>query len=196
LFNNPISVACGTTEFVPLHIKQSIFPGVGTSSGTLTKWSNAIGGILSSIDQWGAYRGPYIDIALSGATTTGYRISPASGVTGWLNISLPRNSGEIALRDQFNWPTQSVTGNYSVQSNDYYIGLNITTSNKTITMPTGISYSGKKFVLKDETGNASTYPIIMSGINGALIDGSNIRMLDQDYISYTLMYRNNGYWII
>ena len=54
------------------------------------------------------------------------------------------------------------TATYTVDSDDYYVGVNYA-GPTTITLPTTLLSSGRKIIVKDESGNASTNPITVLG---------------------------------
>lgn len=54
------------------------------------------------------------------------------------------------------------TATYTVDSDDYYVGVNYA-GPTTITLPTTLLSSGRKIIIKDESGNASTNPITVLG---------------------------------
>ena len=56
--------------------------------------------------------------------------------------------------------TTTITGNYTPDANDYYLG--VTTAPVTITLPSSTT-SGRVLVIKDETGTAATNPITVLG---------------------------------
>jgi hypothetical protein len=77
------------------------------------------------------------------------------------------------------------TATYTISADDYYVGINYA-GNTTITLPSSPS-SGRMLIIKDESGNASTYPITVSGT----VDndtGGFIIQLDNGAIQ--LLYRN------
>lgn len=104
-------------------------------------------------------------------------------VDGRLYIYLVENNiGQWAdtgdgIGGPINMTTTSVTTNtYTVQDSDNYIGVNYS-GTVTITMPTTAG-TGKVIVIKDESGNCSVNPIIISGtvdndINGAVLQINN-----------------------
>lgn len=81
-------------------------------------------------------------------------------------------------------PTILITGNYIVQLNDYYIGVN-SPNPVTITLPTTI-LDGKQYVIKDESGDLSSSPITIVG----LIDNNQDVIFQINNGSLTLIYRN------
>lgn len=54
------------------------------------------------------------------------------------------------------------SNNYTLDANDYYLGVTYTGGNTTITLPSSDN-SGRVIVIKDETGNCSNNPIIVTG---------------------------------
>ena len=81
--------------------------------------------------------------------------------------------------------TEVTTATYTVQDNDYYIGVNYA-GPVTITLPTSVS-SGRMLIIKDEDGDAETNPITVLGTvdNDA---GGFIIQIDNGAIQ--LIYRN------
>lgn len=59
-------------------------------------------------------------------------------------------------------PVKLVTGDYTITRRDYYVGVNaIGTAN--ITLPSSIGFPGRMVIIKDESGNCSNNPIVVSG---------------------------------
>lgn len=93
----------------------------------------------------------------------------------------------------------SVTGvtaaSYSIILNDnptQYFGISHSTFSAEITIPDYTS-DGKVVIIKDESGNASYYPIT---VNASKIDQSNQAIIALDNGSITLMWRVDTWWII
>jgi len=60
------------------------------------------------------------------------------------------------------FPVKLVTNDYTITRKDYYVGVNAA-STVTITLPDSIGFPGRKIVIKDESGNCSSNPIVVSG---------------------------------
>lgn len=95
-------------------------------------------------------------------------------------------------------PITTITSNfYQVKHSDYYIGVNYAGA-VTITLPRA-DRQGKKFVIKDELGEASKgtnrYITVLSS-SGDLIDGRTSAILAYDYGSLTFVWNNNSWRII
>ena len=82
------------------------------------------------------------------------------------------------------------SGSYSVLASDYYIGCN--GSGITILLPLGST--GKQYIIKDESGNARSNPITLSG-NGYLIDGQPTITMAANYISLQVIW-TGSFWSI
>jgi hypothetical protein len=93
---------------------------------------------------------------------------------------------------QLEMPVRTVTASTAIGRHDYYLGVNSTTSQITITLPVGSGYPGRTIVIKDETGNAQSIPIKISGIIDNNPDGVELRINNG---SLTLIY-NRGWRII
>jgi hypothetical protein len=68
-------------------------------------------------------------------------------------------AGDVITLDH---PVKLVTSNYTLTRKDYYVGINSQTT-VNITIPDAIGYPGRVIVIKDESGNCSSNPIIVSG---------------------------------
>jgi hypothetical protein len=93
-------------------------------------------------------------------------------------------------------PVQLVTsGNYNVQLTDYYIGCN--GAGITVTLPLGSTVpTGKIYVIKDESGLATTRHITVAATSPNLIDGSATAILSINYISVTFLWTGSRWSII
>ena len=60
-------------------------------------------------------------------------------------------------------PVNLINNDYIITRKDYYVGVN-STSSVTITMPESIGFPGRKIIIKDESGNCSSNPIVVSGV--------------------------------
>jgi len=86
----------------------------------------------------------------------------------------------------------SSTGNITTSYN--YYGVNYA-GEVTLSLPDPTSIDGYTATIKDESGNSSVYNIILSPTVG-LIDGNSSVLITRDYMSLSLVARNNNWWII
>lgn len=95
-------------------------------------------------------------------------------------------------------PITSVTSSsYSIKYDDYYIGVNYAGA-VTLTLPKS-DREGKKFVVKDELGEASKgsnryITILPTGSD--LIDGENRAILAFDFGSLTFIWKSNSWRVV
>jgi hypothetical protein len=75
-----------------------------------------------------------------------------------------------------------------------YNGINYA-GNVDLTIPSPSGFAGLKIIVKDESGNAGTYRIRLTPSVGT-IDGSPYVDMNINYMSLTLVARNNNWWII
>jgi hypothetical protein len=75
-----------------------------------------------------------------------------------------------------------------------YNGINYV-GNVDLTIPSPSGFTGLKIIIKDESGNAGTYRIRLTPSVGT-IDGSPYVDMNINYMSLTLVARNNNWWII
>jgi hypothetical protein len=68
-------------------------------------------------------------------------------------------AGDVITLDH---PVKVISSNYTLTRKDYYVGVNATTT-VTVTIPDSIGFSGRMIIVKDESGNCSNNPIVVSG---------------------------------
>jgi hypothetical protein len=112
-------------------------------------------------------------------------------------LSTLGGGGEVNLA-YMEVPITTVTSSsYSIKYDDYYIGVNYAGA-VTLTLPKS-DREGKKFVVKDELGEASKgtnryITILPAGSD--LIDGRNKAILAFDYGSLTFIWKNNSWRVV
>lgn len=77
-------------------------------------------------------------------------------------ISLTGPGGGAGDVINLDHPVKLITSDYTVASGDYYLGVNATVS-VNITIPTAAGFAGRMLIIKDESGNCSSNPIVVSG---------------------------------
>lgn len=77
-------------------------------------------------------------------------------------ISLTGPGGGAGDIINIDHPVKLITSNYTVQSGDYYLGVNAAVSIN-VTIPTTLGFPGRMLIIKDESGNCSSNPIVVSG---------------------------------
>lgn len=84
--------------------------------------------------------------------------------------------------------SQTLTTSYN------YYGVNYN-GNVDLTLPSPVGNNGVNLIIKDEGGYSGIYRIRLTPPTGT-IDGSSYVDMNTDYMSLTLMARNNNWWII
>ena len=148
---------------------------------------------IDSLDPGPTYSTPNLDpvhweLMVSGITGATGSQGPigATGLQG--PIGATGSSG-------FHSATGVTSSSYSITLNDnptQYFGISHSSTSATITIPDYTS-DGKVVIIKDESGNASHYPIT---VNASKIDQSNQAIIALDNGSITLMWRVDTWWII
>lgn len=59
-------------------------------------------------------------------------------------------------------PVKLVTGDYTLNRRDYYVGVN-SAATAHITIPDSIGRPGRRIIIKDESGRCSRFPIVVNG---------------------------------
>jgi hypothetical protein len=112
-------------------------------------------------------------------------------------LSTLGGGGEVNLA-YMEVPITTVTSSsYSIKYDDYYIGVNYAGA-VTLTLPKS-DREGKKFVVKDELGEASKgsnryITILPTGLD--LIDGRDRAILAYDYGSLTFIWKSNSWRVV
>ena len=108
-------------------------------------------------------------------------------------VSLTANTGNVTISttgaDFLN--TTSTNSSYTASATDEYIG-STASSAITITLPAGTP--GRVYTIKDEIGGSPKITVV--GSNSQKIDGKNSYLIENRYQSISLVFRNNGWWLI
>ena len=111
-------------------------------------------------------------------------------------ILFPDNSGTVALlSDIQTYTTLGITTSSSTLDINYtYYGVNYS-GDVDLTLPDATGLDGNFLIIKDEGGNSGTYRIrLLSSLN--LIDGNSYVDMNTNFMSLTIIARNNNWWII
>ena len=84
--------------------------------------------------------------------------------------------------------TAVTTSTYSVLTSDYYVGVNFTGSGgSTLTLPDAATMnSGQTIIIKDESGQAASYNILINADTGQEIDGQASQTIESNYGAISL----------
>jgi hypothetical protein len=89
------------------------------------------------------------------------------------------------------------SANYAIATTDDYIGCNSTGGTFTVTLPAAnLVQSGKRYIIKDEGGAATTNNISIAVTGGDTIDGQASESLVVNYESITLVCDGASKWFI
>lgn len=108
-------------------------------------------------------------------------------------FQLPTEIGESIQGNEI--LRESVSNNFSVQTDDYLIGVDSSSNAVTVTLPAASAVANKKFIIKDEGGAAETYNIIVDSVSGN-IDGSSSITISINYTSVTVYSDGTNYFLI
>lgn len=164
-----------------------IFVTGGTYNNITGKatFTNTTGG---TFDVTGFYTGG-IDIFVTGGTynnTTG--TATFTNTTGGTFDVTGFYTGET-------YTTSGITTSSSTLDINYtYYGVNYS-GDVDLTLPDATGLDGNFLIIKDEGGNSGTYRIrLLSSLN--LIDGNSFVDMNTNFMSLTIIARNNNWWII
>jgi hypothetical protein len=93
------------------------------------------------------------------------------------------------------YTTSGITTSSSTLDINYtYYGVNYS-GDVDLTLPDATGLDGNFLIIKDEGGNSGTYRIrLLSSLN--LIDGNSFVDMNTNFMSLTIIARNNNWWII
>jgi hypothetical protein len=128
----------------------------------------------------------------------GVTLQPTTSASGtWISIAplggVAAASQTITLSTLGNTVTGQGT-NYGAQITDYYIGCS---AGITVTLPLGATLTaGKQYVIKDESGNATSSRITVAATSPNLIDGSSSVILSINYAAVTVYWTGSRWSIV
>jgi hypothetical protein len=129
------------------------------------------------------------NITSSNITTT--ELGYLSGVSGAIQTQLDD-------KEKKGYYTRvAKSANYAIATTDDYIGCNSTGGTFTVTLPAAnLVQSGKRYIIKDEGGAATTNNISIAVTGGDTIDGQASESLVVNYESITLVCDGASKWFI
>jgi hypothetical protein len=131
----------------------------------------------------------YTDIFVTGGTYSNGTATFENTTGGTFNVSGFFTGGTI----QFS--TTGVSSD-SILTWDYnFYGVNTTAGPVTLTLPSTSGKDGQIIVLKDEAGDCNVKPIIIDP-TPSTIDGQSSVQMNINFMSLTLLVRNNKWFII
>lgn len=90
----------------------------------------------------------------------------------------------------------NLTGSVSVNVTDYYLGCNTNTAEVTLQLPKAAdAQSGKKYIIKDETGNASIHNVVVLPNGSETIDGGSTYRLKVNFEAISLICDGSNWYI-
>jgi len=181
------------------------FVGIGTTSPTSRL--DVSGTTKSSVISATTYQNLPTDVRVTGATYSNNTFTYTNNTGGTFSVLFNTMTG-LTINGNLNvtgtifstGSTQfiSTTGitisAVTLSTGTTYNGINYA-GNVDLTIPSPSGFTGLKIIVKDESGNAGTYRIRLTPSVGT-IDGSPYVDMNINYMSLTLVARNNNWWII
>ena len=133
---------------------------------------------------------------LLSVTDDGIEVGKVSGGTAIANLVIDENNlittegyiSEVLTSESYVIPVSNATEEYYGASGS---------SAMTITLPlTTTLRNGKKIILKDESGDASSNNIVISSWTGSLINGTSSSTISSDYGYVSLIKSGDNWWIV
>ena len=181
------------------------FVGIGTTSPTSRL--DVSGTTKSSVISATTYQNLPTDVRVTGATYSNNTFTYTNNTGGTFSVLFNTMTG-LTINGNLNvtgtifstGSTQfiSTTGitisAVTLSTGTTYNGINYA-GNVNLTIPSPSGFTGLKIIIKDEGGNAGTYRIRLTPSVGT-IDGNSYVDMNINYMSLTLVARNNNWWII
>lgn len=125
---------------------------------------------------------------LSSSSVTDVELGYLSGVTSSVQT-------QLGNKEQKGYYTRVATGiSYAMSATDDYVGC--TANSITVTLPLASVGNGKRVIIKDESGTATTGTISIARSGSDLIDGQTSESLTTNYESITLVSDGVSKWFI
>ena len=150
-------------------MSASYLMGDGSRLTGLPAGSVAVGGIFTTPNASAAYTTSSINVG--SADTPSYTLSVAG---------ISKLGGGVIHKRALK------TANYQISTADYYVGVDSTNGQITVTLPAAAAaLDGQTWIVKDEGGSASSNNIIItgSGVAAETIEGTNQIVLESPYAS-------------
>ena len=133
--------------------------------------------------------GMYYDTNLVGISVAGsaaVRCLPSAVITDKV----------LAVNAGMGMSRTAVSANYTVTGSETVMGVTSTSAARVITLPSAVTYSGRQFIVKDESGSASVSNYIqIAPQSGQTIDGQSDYKIVVPYESI-VVYSNGTNWFI
>jgi hypothetical protein len=207
------TLATGVTFNDLIHIvntsDMSQNPAGSSYKATIQQVTNLVGSVIITGGTYDATTGIITFTNSSGGTftvsgfvtgltdtiITGYSYSNNSFTIGQSNgVSFTATIDSITGVTFYESTTGITTSTATLVSGYSYNGVSYI-GNVDLTLFSPTSIDGLKIIVKDEGGNAGSYRIRITPITG-LIDGNTYVDMNINYMSLTLVARNNNWWII
>lgn len=182
---------------------KSIVTWSGTGGGTVQNNANLITTAAGAINlPYGSSSAPAY--AFVSAPTTGiyggaFQIFFVTGGSSNFNIANSSVNNNMGLSQQgyVRFKRTATATDYTVQTEDYIIGVTSTAAARTITLPNSGISAGHTYVIKDESGACATNNISVTVTGGTkTIDGVTTYTMNVNYGSITVYYNGTNYFIV
>jgi len=110
----------------------------------------------------------------------------------YFNSQLQQAINQIVNRVNIDY-TKITTATYSIKVDELFLDVNVSTS-VALTLPTK-SPIGTNYIIKDTSGNASTYNIVIFAGSGETIEGVATKTISTNYGSLKIIYNGNNKWL-
>jgi hypothetical protein len=168
---------------------------------------NVTGTTSSSVISATTYQNLPTDVRVTGATYSNNTFTYTNNTGGTFSVLFNTMTGLTINGDlnvtgtiystgstQFISTTGITISAVTLSTGTTYNGINYA-GNVDLTIPSPSGFTGLKIIVKDEGGNAGTYRIRLTPSVGT-IDGNSYVDMNINYMSLTLVARNNNWWII
>jgi len=161
-----------------------------TSTGSASTYNPTANGLFTNVTASN-------NLVVKNNTYLGDNTNDAVYITGsvYISGSLILNGTSVSSNN-ISFNTTVITSSYSVDVDDYFIGVNTNYSGIIVTLPSLSSVNnGKVYVIKDIAGLADVNLVTVSASSGEQIDLESFTTLDIDHVSISV-YKDTTGWFI
>ena len=206
-YNNANTITLSQNNGTSTGVTINIMTGL-TVNGNLTVTGNtSLQGLTATTISASTYQNLPTDIRVTGATYSNNTFTYTNNTGGTFNVLFNTVTGLTVNGNlnvtgtifstgstQFISTTGITISAVTLSTGTTYNGINYA-GNVDLTIPSPSGFTGLKIIVKDESGNAGTYRIRLTPSVGT-IDGNSYVDMNINYMSLTLVARNNNWWII
>lgn len=182
--------------------KPLVLQANASQSGNMIEVQSSAGNNFFNMTSGGLLRGP---AASASAPTFSYALDGStgmyrpSGVASTVRIATAANdrfqinNTSTTFMHGMIFKRTALTVNYSILADDYMLAYTALAAPRTATLPTAASVTGQVYIIKDESGNATTNNLTIATTSSQTIDATSTYVINVNY-GWVAVYSNGSNW--